>query len=454
MNSLQIGLIGIGVFVLALLALWHWWQQRTPRTKPLNARTETSSVEQAPGTGIRRDRREAIEPVVAFPGAALSTHVATDTAAEQQAVTVPSAQDQSWVPPLGSGVQGAEPSSPRVGMSFPPAETSARDLDADNVDNYVVRQRDPRCETDVEMSGAAGATDFADAGSVGAASPVSRVVHASAAPASSMPFDERLHVSAMLARDDGQPFDVAPFLRIAGRASAWSRLFRQSPWEAVDISQSTGAVISLGLALPIASRGGPVTAKEFDAWRTTVAVECANQNVSAQFEGFTAAAERAEELDSFLAAVDCIPITYLVRKDGEAWSGTRLRGTLEANGFRLQSDGRFAYHEVATEQVIFYAVDGYERAFTPERLRTESVAAFRLVMEAALLSQPMQRFDTYRQTLRALAKLLDAELRDSSGASVGEPEFTALRTQVQSASEALTAAGIAPGSPSALALLA
>ena len=40
-----------------------------------------------------------------------------------------------------------------------------------------------------------------------------------------------------------------------------------------------------------------------------------------------------------LAAVDIIPAAYLVKKDGGQWPGTKLRGTLEANGFRLQSDG-------------------------------------------------------------------------------------------------------------------
>ncbi len=430
MNSLQIGLIGIGVFVIAVLALWSWWQQRqssADRARPSAAKPANDAHREP---SIRSDRAELIEPVVNVSAATVD-ELSRVTPTAQLATSEPafeSTEGKTWFPP-----------SSRLTTDEPAAAADPQDA-----------QHEATSALRTEPS----ARNAPMVGSV--ASPVGAVLAPpSVAPVPSiMPFDERLHVYAVLTRDDGQPFDVMPFLRIAGRASVWGRLFRQSPWEGIDLSQPTGAVISLCLALPIASRGGPVTASEFDAWRTAVAVECANQNVSAQFEGFTAAAARAEELDSFLAAVDCIPITYLVRKDGEAWSGTRLRGTLEANGFRLQSDGRFAYHEVETEQVIFYAVDGYERAFTPERLRTESVAAFRLVMEAALLTQPLHRFDAYRQTLRALAKLMDAELRDSSGAAVGEPEFAALRAQVQSASEALTAAGIAPGSPSAIALLA
>jgi FtsZ-interacting cell division protein ZipA len=400
MNSLQVGLIAVGAVVVAVLAVLSWWQTRRKSTEntaaPVAKREVTATehrIEVNTGTPehviAEANHVDVLDETLDEP---IIVRRAPDTRDQQRADAKVDAHVRPAVDARPQYVQPQYVQAPAVPSPMPELVTTG------------------------------------------------------------MPFDERLHVCALIAGQDGQPLDVVPFLRIAGRASSWGRLFRQSPWEAIDLSQPTGAVHSLCLALPIASRGGPVTEAEFDAWRTSVAVECATQNCTVQFEGFTAAAERAAELDAFLAAVDCIPIIYLVRKDGAQWSGTRLRGTLEANGFRLQNDGRFAYHEVETEEAIFYAVDGYERAFTPERLRTESITAFRLVMEAALLKNPLQRFDAYRQTLRALSKLLDAELRDSSGAIIGEPEFTELRAQVQSSTDALTAADIAPGSPSALAL--
>jgi FtsZ-interacting cell division protein ZipA len=406
MNSLQVGLIAVGAVVVALLAVWSWWQ------------TQRKNSEREP---------KALRPAVV---ASAEHRVNVDASSVQPVETRdPDAiDDQQWARGMRSdSIDVGENDSTDIASATPSAQRQTSE--------YVQ----------------SGYSDAERART--AANPSQTAAQIPAAVVSSMPFDERLHAYAIITGIDGQPLDVAPFLRIAGRASTWGRLFRQSPWEAIDLSQPTGAVHSLCLALPIASRGGPVTDAEFDGWRTSVAVECARQSCAAHFEGFTAAAARAAELDEFLAAVDCIPIVYLIRKDGGQWSGTRLRGTLEANGFRLQTDGRFAYHEVETEEAIFYAVDGYERAFTPERLRTESITAFRLVMEVALLDSPLQRFDVYRQTLRALSKLLDAELRDSSGANVGEAEFAELRTQVQSSCDALTAADIAPGSPSAVALL-
>jgi FtsZ-interacting cell division protein ZipA len=432
MNSLQLGLIGVGVLVLAVVGLVSWWQ--------LRRRPNESAVEQ-PLVATKRPELVA-EPRVNTDTAQRSNDNADIVVrGERREVYAPDTVSQYGEPtfsPHGVTATDVSPvrepivasSTPLIATPTPRVEPTRRVEVPEVVEHYD--------------------SDLAPTSVVENVSSSSAAVPSSSAAAT--PFDERLHVHALLFGQSGQPVDVMPFLRVTGRAAAWGRLFRQSPWEAIDPAQPTGAVQSLYLALPIASRGGPVTREEFETWKSEVSIAAANQNCVAQFEGFTAAAERAVELDSFLAAVDCIPIIYLLKKDGAQWSGTRLRGTLEANGFRLQTDGRFAYHEVESEEAIFYAVDGYERAFTPERLRSEAITAFRLVMEAALLRNPVQRFDVYRQTLRALSKLLDAELRDSSGTVIGDTEFAALRAQVQTASDALTDAGIVPGSPAALSL--
>jgi len=258
-------------------------------------------------------------------------------------------------------------------------------------------------------------------------------------------------VHASIVSLSGGPFDAAPFVSVAGRAFAWVRLFRQSPWEAFDPTH-VGSVQQLVLALPLASRAGPIEAQDIDAWRFILTELATAQQCEAQFFGFRDGPERAAELDSFLAAVDIIPVAYLVKKDGGHWTGTRLRGTLEANGFRLQSDGRFAYHEVESDAVIFHAVDGFERPFTPERLRTETITALRCMLEPVRLSHPLVRFDMFRQSLRALSKLLDADLKTSEGEVLDEAQFAAMRDEVKTAMEAIAAAGIEPGSDTARSL--
>ena len=58
----------------------------------------------------------------------------------------------------------------------------------------------------------------------------------------------------------------------------------------------------------------------------------------------------------------------------------------------------------------------------------------------------MARFDMFRQSLRALSKLLDAELKTSAGDPLGEPQFASMRHEVKTAMDALSGAGIEPGS--------
>jgi hypothetical protein len=271
-------------------------------------------------------------------------------------------------------------------------------------------------------------------------------------PPTALPLDERLHVFALITARDGQAIDCPEFASLADRSLAWGRVFRLSAWEAIDDLSNGGAMQALCLSIPIASRAGPLTDGDALEWKREVSRICDALSLDVSFGGDVGVGARAQELDQFLAAADVICVLYLVRKDGGQWSGTRLRGTLEANGFRLQADGRFVYFEVESESPIFSAVDGFERSFTPERLRTENVNALRLVYEASNVAQPVARFDVYRQTLRALARLLEAEIKDSSGAIIGDTEFVALRNDVQAGSVALADAGIECGSPTAHAL--
>ncbi len=397
MNSLQIGLIAIGTLVVAVLSVWYWWQARRAR--------------QAVSAPVRTTQ----------PDASTSSSRASSSGDEPVARVEPSVN-----------VTAAELWVPNVSIN----ETVA-----------TAQAEAPAAATSVEVY----EVDEAPAGT-----PV-HVEHREAATAprpklqSEWPFDERLHVHASVDSLSGGPFDAAPFVAAAGRAFAWVRLFRQSPWDAFDPTH-VGSVQQLVLALPLASRAGPIEAQDIDAWRFVLTELATAHECEAQFFGFRDGPERATELDNFLAAVDIIPVAYLVKKDGGHWTGTRLRGTLEANGFRLQSDGRFAYHEVESDAVIFHAVDGYERPFTPERLRTETITALRCMLEPVRLTQPLVRFDMFRQSLRALSKLLDADLKTSEGEVLDEAQFAAMRDEVKTAMEAIAAAGIEPGSDTARSL--
>jgi uncharacterized protein YjiS (DUF1127 family) len=403
-NSLQIGLIAIGALVVAVLFLWHWLQSRRTR----------QAAAPAP---IREQLDQASTRAPASPIMGSQTGDARELPA------------QRVEPSLDVRAAGVWNETPVVVNPYAVGETTTAPVPmaAEDIVEHASELVDP--------------------------APSVAPVTAPAAPKlrSEWPFDERLHVHASVVNLSGGPFDAAPFVAAAGRALGWVRLFRQSPWESYD-PQHVGSVQQLVLALPLASRQGPIEAQDMDAWRFVLTELATAQGCEAHFHGFRDAPQRAAELDSFLAAVDIIPVAYLVKKDGGHWTGTRLRGTLEANGFRLQSDGRFAYHEVETDAVIFHAVDGFERPFTPERLRTEAIAALRCAIEPVRLTQPMARYDLFRQSIRALAKLLDADIKTSEGETLDDAVFSTMRDEVKTAMEAITAAGIEPGSDTARSL--
>ena len=409
MNSLQIGLIAIGAVVVALLFLWHWWQSRRA-SRASHAERTSANVERA-------DVRSAAPPTYIEPAAA------TLPAHEPAYVAVPT--------PV--------PAYARVEPSVDIDEMRAADSVAVISHDWADSREAPAPEYPATVAAA-----MAERASP-ASAPVAIKLR------SEWPFDERLHVHGSFVNLTGAPFDAAPFVAAAGRAVAWARLFRQSPWETYDATH-VGSVQQLVLALPLASRQGPIEAQDIDAWQFVLSELATTQGCEVHFHGFRDAPQRATELDSFLAAVDIMPHVYLVKKDGGHWTGTRLRGTLEANGFRLQSDGRFAYHEVESDAVIFHAVDGFERPFTPERLRSEAITALRFSIEPVRLLNPLLRYDSFRQSLRALSKLLDAELKSSDGDLLDDAKFALMRDEVRTAMDALAGAGIEPGSDTARSL--
>jgi len=414
MNSLQIGLIGIGAFVVAVLFAWQWWQTRRASKRAKPDRVEDTIQSDTATPPSHRDLRSTL----------LSPH---ERDADNSA---PSARVE---PTLGVPTQTWQPAA-----TPPEAPAAAAPVVASEPATHFELVDEPLPESQMPEP-------------IVAPAEVSPTAAERPKLVSEWPFDERLHVHASIVSLSGGAFDAAPFVATAGRAAAWVRLFRQSPWESFDPTH-VGSVQHLVLALPLASRAGPIDTQDIDAWRFLLTEQATKLGCEAQFYGYRDGPARAAELDSFLAAVDIIPIVYLVKKDGGHWTGTRLRGTLEANGFRLQSDGRFAYHEIESDAVIFYAVDGFERPFTPERLRTENITALRCMLEPVRLAQPLHRFDMFRQSLRALSKLLDAELKTSEGEPLGEPEFTSMRDEVKTAMEALAGAGIEPGSDTARSL--
>jgi ZipA, C-terminal FtsZ-binding domain len=421
MNSLQAGLIGVSVLVIALFAAWMWWQtwrnNRPPTQRPSAQPTST-------------------------PASKPHTAVAVDSVLGEE-YDLPRAQrDESR---RSEPVMGAEPTIANEAADLPSITVDAR-LDDQNVTlgNAEVAQtsRASANPIDVDPPETRG-TNVSEAASL---------APKSAAVPTTLPLDDRLNVYATISARDGQAIDCQDFAPLADRSLAWGRVFRLSAWEFVEDLTSGGAVQSLCLGMPIASRAGPVTDADALAWKREVSAIADEHQLDVSFGGDLGVGERAAELDQFLAAADVICVLYLVRKDSGSWSGTRLRGTLEANGFRLQADGRFVYFEVESESAIFSAVDGFERSFTPERLRTENVSALRLVFEASNVANPVARFDVYRQTLRALARLLESDIKDSTGANIGDEEFALLRADVEAGSKALAEAGIECGTPAAQAL--
>jgi FtsZ-interacting cell division protein ZipA len=74
------------------------------------------------------------------------------------------------------------------------------------------------------------------------------------------------------------------------------------------------------------------------------------------------------------------------------------------------------------------------------------------LLDVPRVSDPVRVFDQMKLAARRMTQTLDAQLVDDNRRPIDDPALAKIRTEIQSAAEALARINVAPGSPRALAL--
>ena len=236
-------------------------------------------------------------------------------------------------------------------------------------------------------------------------------------------------------------------LRWFGRAdgsAAWERL----------TSDSSGRYGEVVACMLLADRTGAASRAQIDAFARLVAELAPGLPAAVVPLDPVREAQRAEELDRLCADLD-VQIGLTVQKhEPETIQGTRLRGVAEASGFRLAPGGRFEYVHEDTGAVLFTLQNVRPEPFTADSLRLAATPGAVLVLDVARVADPPRVFDQMKIAAKRLATTLGAGLVDDNGRPLDDAAFAKVREQVLTASEALAAVHIEPGSVRALALFA
>jgi hypothetical protein len=241
-----------------------------------------------------------------------------------------------------------------------------------------------------------------------------------------------------------------------GTLSSRVRIERWDPargaWLSVG-SADADAGSQLRLSLQLADRRGAVTSAEVVAFQSAVARCAASMSADATIPEPEPFLVRARELDAFCAEVDVAVGINIIAPRGKPFSGTKLRGLVEAAGFRLGDGAAFNYPD-GQGGTRFTLENQEQPPFSVDSLRSLATNGVTLLLDVPRLPDGIAAFNEMVKVGRQLAGTLDGALVDDNGVAVSEPGLEQIRNQLRTIYASMQARGIVPGSELALRLFA
>jgi hypothetical protein len=267
------------------------------------------------------------------------------------------------------------------------------------------------------------------------------------------PIDGRVHSIVKLRFDHPLSAEqakaiVEPVAAAHKRSHAWMWSTQSGAWAAAR-SPAAGAhgADAIAFAMPLATRSGAVTESTLREWMSTIEQQGHTHGAEVVYAPVNDDAKRAVELDQFCGNLDLMAGVTLMRADRSAIAGTRVRGTLEAEGFRLAPEGYFEL--VADDGVhpIYEIRSTHGQPMTGEALRHDGVHGLSLNLDVMRVANPVQQFDLMKSLAKRLATRLEATIVDDRGHALTDALFAQIKQELEKRVTAARTAGIEPGSP-------
>jgi FtsZ-interacting cell division protein ZipA len=246
---------------------------------------------------------------------------------------------------------------------------------------------------------------------------------------------------------------VKDLLATIGPLAARTRLLGRTAdgtWQPLDLS-APAEVSTVRIALQLVDRRGAVTGSDLSTLQSAIAVCAATLSASAEIPDPARFVEEAQALDALCAEADVEVGMNVIAPAGKPFGGTRLRGVLEAAGFRLSPAGAFSYSD-PQGHVLFRVENIEQRPFSSENLRQLHTTGITLLLEVPRQRDGVRTFDQMVATGRQLAVSLGGALVDDNRTPVSEAGLEQIRAQLRAIYATMESKGIPGGSPDALRL--
>jgi FtsZ-interacting cell division protein ZipA len=155
------------------------------------------------------------------------------------------------------------------------------------------------------------------------------------------------------------------------------------------------------------------------------------------------AAQAARALFEFCSSVD-VAIGLNVTASGSGFAGTKLRGLIEAAGFRAMPDFSYVLAD-DNGTTLCTLTSGEGGGLDPQMLKSQPVHAITLQIDVPRTPGTLAQFERTVTIARQFAQALQGKVVDDSGRVLDEASIGRIRTQLSAMVKAMRAHGIEPG---------
>ena len=412
MTDLQGALIVLGVLAVAAVAIYNQWQERQFRRKSdallPDARDDALLPADHSQESVVAGRAEGVDALEDPPmiESAVQPGHRLDERREPSLGAIATAADDRTEPGFDAGVDNARPS--------PDAEPSAPDASGVSVPavRAGTRHVDTRPEPATGLEGPAGLW---------------------------YPIVFRLPAIA----------DAAALAAIRSDVSGERRLSDWLDPDLLGVPSTDGgeageqASIDRILRIQVVDPRGPASTSELQAFVANARRAAVSVGGQATAPDPAASAAQAGALYEFCSSVD-VAIGLNVAASSGGFAGTKLRGLIEAAGFRALPDHTYVLADDAGN-TLCTLTDGNGGGLDPQALRSQAVRAISLLLDVPRAPGTVAQFERMATQARQFAQALSGSVIDDSGRVLDEASIGRIRVQLASMLKAMRARGIEPG---------
>jgi FtsZ-interacting cell division protein ZipA len=237
-----------------------------------------------------------------------------------------------------------------------------------------------------------------------------------------------------------------PF-RHAGRQPVMLVGVRGDLQEPIRAGQRYEAVL---VAVQLANRSGPLNEIEWSEFVAALQHVCEQMPATCEIPDMRETTARARMLDA-----KCVPLDAQIGINlttmHNAWNGQHVADLARQHGLILRPDGRFhALDEYGVTLFILQNGDG--GAFRADTLEAQLTSRLTLLLDVPRAPQAQHPFDRLVEFANELSKSLEAAIVDDQSHLLTPTSLASIGRQIEPVYAKLAAAGMAAGSPRALAL--